>query len=73
MGDKLIAIESDFLEHLLACLANQKYINEFNADAVQELSVDEFELHRQKTQRTIDKAWNKGMKILNEAVTLIEE
>ena len=51
-----ISIDKNFFEHLLDCLVNQKYISELNP----------------KTQREhqiiIDKAWNDGMKILNERI-----
>lgn len=59
---KKIEIESDFLEHLLNCLANQKYINEINADA---LDCDHKNIQKEN-QVVIDTAWKKGMDILQD-------
>ena len=60
-----ITIDRDFFEHLLNCLANQKFINEPpNADGIamgEKLCKEEKKLN----QETIDKTWNKGMFILN--------
>jgi len=49
-----ITIEAGFLEHLLNCLANQKYM-EMHDDSNPPSD----------TQRTINLAWEKGMEILN--------
>ena len=55
-----ITIDRDFFEHLLACLANQKYIHEINADA---LTCD-YKSIQKRNQRVIDTAYHKGMKLL---------
>ena len=57
---KTITIDEDFFEHLLNCLANQKYINEINADA---LTCD-YKKIQKENQEIIDRAWNDGMKML---------
>lgn len=45
-------IERDVFEHLLNCLANQKYLHEMKLD------------QRVKMQAVIDEAWRKGMDLL---------
>ena len=47
-----ISIDIDFFEHLLNCLANQKFIGEQNKNT------------REEHQSIIDNAWSTGMKLL---------
>lgn len=47
-----VEIERDVFEHLLNCLANQKYLHEMKLD------------QRVKMQAVIDEAWRKGMDLL---------
>lgn len=49
---KLIIIDVDFFEHLLNCLANQKYID-FDEEKLSE------------NQKAIDKAYRKGREMIN--------
>ena len=60
-----ITIERDFLEHLLNCLANQKFISERppNGDALS-LGQEEYDSLQKKNQRVIDDAWEKGHELL---------
>ena len=52
---KNVEIEEDFLEHLLNCLANQKFIPLPNKQSKPEKGM----------QEVIDKAWNKGMSMVS--------
>ena len=60
-----LLIDADYFEHLLACLANQKFIGEPppNGDA---LSIGEKKYLKiqSENQKIIDIAWRKGMDIL---------
>lgn len=60
-------IRKDFFEHLLNCLANQKYIGEAppNGDALDMGQEAYEELHR-CNQQIIDDAWSDGMAMLQE-------
>lgn len=49
-----ICVDPTFFEHLLNCLANQKYIRE------------QLPKTRKEWQAEIDKTWNKGMEILGD-------
>jgi hypothetical protein len=60
-SDKVL-IDRDYLEHLLACLANQKFINSINADALSDDT--DIDVIRLQSQRIIDQAWCKGMDLL---------
>jgi len=60
---KTITIEENFLEHLLACLANQKYTGDFNADAI-EGGEDEYQKINAENQEVIDKAYSDGWDLL---------
>lgn len=51
---EIIEIPTSFFEHLLNCLANQKFIDELDDPS------------RKVNQKIIDDAWNDGMAILNE-------
>ena len=55
MDKKMIEVEEGFFEHLLNCLANQRYM-----DIPEEMPHPE----TAKNQEKIDKAWQKGMGIL---------
>lgn len=55
MSSDKILLDRAFFEHLLNCLANQKYINN-------PLSLSEGISY--ENQQAIDKAWNEGMVIL---------
>jgi hypothetical protein len=56
----MIKVDSDFFEHLLNCLCNQKYIRDINADA---LTCD-YKSIQKENQIAIDKAYRDGMDIL---------
>lgn len=56
MSKKQITIDIDFFEHLLNCLANQKFIR-YSENMVGEDKAN---------QEVIDKTWNTGMCILND-------
>lgn len=64
---KVISIDVEFFEHLLNCLANQKFIGEPPpcGDAMA-LSKDEYNTIQKENQAKIDEAWNKGMTLLSE-------
>ena len=47
-------IDRDVFEHLLNCLANQKYVHELRLD------------ERVKAQSIIDAAWQQGMDLLTD-------
>lgn len=57
---KTVTIDIDYFEYLLNCLANQKFINDINADA---LDADYKKMQREY-QEAIDKAWLEGMDLL---------
>jgi hypothetical protein len=73
-----ISVPVDLFEHLLNCLANQKFINDINADALSD-DTDYRQVQRE-TQNAIDRTWLKGMDMLHsyhrnrmtEAVTVEE-
>lgn len=54
--------ERDF-EHLLACLANQKFIHDVNADGIS-MGIKKVRSIQQENQACIDKAYHKEMKRL---------
>lgn len=54
-----MVIDIYFFEHLLNCMANQKYLNELESILLPE-EVEE-------NQKIIDDAWNAGMLLLSEA------
>jgi hypothetical protein len=60
-----ITVSKSYFEHLLSCLANQKFIGESppNADAL-ELDRSEYENIQIENQNVIDKAWRNGMFML---------
>lgn len=62
---KKITIDRDFFEHLLNCLANQKFIGEKppcgDALAMGKTAYQKIQIRNQKI---IDKAWKKGMDLL---------
>lgn len=62
---KKILIEEDFFEHLLSCLANQKFVNELppNGDAVSS-GKEVYYAIQKRNQKIIDEAWMKGMDLL---------
>lgn len=64
--DEKIAIDKNYFEHLLNCLANQKFIGEAPpcGDAMAMDKNDYLNVQREN-QKIIDKAWNRGMFILN--------
>ena len=61
-----IMIEESYFEHLLTCLANQKFIGEQppNGDALA-MGKSEYENIQAEHQKIIDEAWRKGMDILS--------
>lgn len=64
---KTISIDVGFFEHLLNCLANQKFIGEPPpcGDAVA-LSKEEYNSIQKENQSKIDDAWKKGVEILRD-------
>lgn len=64
-NQETIEVRTDFFEHLLNCLANQKYIGEAppNGDALA-MGEETFNELQDANQQTIDDAWNDGMAIL---------
>lgn len=52
---KQIKVDEGLFEHILNCIANQKYIGEMTKEVQKEW------------RETIDKAWNDGMAILSKA------
>ena len=60
-----ITISKNYFEHLLNCLANQKFIGELpsNGDALA-LGKLEYENIQLSNQKAIDKAWREGMFLL---------
>lgn len=50
---KKIKVSKDLFEHILNCMANQKFIHEQKPGVQKEW------------QQAIDDAWNDGMKLLN--------
>jgi len=58
-----ITISSRFFEHLLACLANQKFIHDVNADGLED-GIDEVRRKQSEMQKTIDMAYRKGWELL---------
>jgi len=62
LSGKHLIIEADFLEHLLNCLANQKY-----------MPIDNLSKAEKEKQEIIDKAWQKGMDIVINSINKNEE
>lgn len=60
---KTITLKIDYFEHLLNCLANQKFIKDVNADGMS-LGIKKVKSIQKQSQAVIDKAWNDGMKLL---------
>jgi len=52
--EKEIIISKDSFEHLLNCLDNQKHIKQVNADALEDMSVEETHGVQDKMQAAID-------------------
>ncbi len=65
---KTITIDIDFFEHLLNCLANQKFIGEKPpcGDAMA-MKKTAYLKTQKKNQKIIDIAWNRGMNLLKKA------
>lgn len=62
--DNDIIISKDSFDHLLNCLANQKYVGEVNADALDSLSVEEIHGVQDDTQTAIDDFYHQCRKVL---------
>lgn len=64
--DDTITISKSYFEHLLNCLANQKFVEELptNGDAI-ETGENEYRNIQKENQDVIDKAWREGMFILS--------
>lgn len=60
MNSPTITMSRDYFEHLLNCLANQKYIGDINADATE----CDYKKIQKENQSVIDKAWRDGMDLL---------
>lgn len=58
--DSKITLDRNYFEHLLNCLANQKYIGDINADATE----CDYKAIQKENQAVIDKAWRDGMDLL---------
>lgn len=52
-----ITLSLDYFEHLLNCLANQKFLHEMNTEDLKSVQAE--------NQRIIDVAWNTGMSLLS--------
>ena len=63
MSEKTITIEARFFEHLLACLANQKFIHEVNADGMSE-GIVKVRSQQAAMQAAIDDAYRQSMEFL---------
>lgn len=61
--EETITISSRFFEHLLACLANQKFIHDVNADGMSE-GIDKVRSAQAVMQAAIDDAYRQGMEFL---------
>jgi hypothetical protein len=61
--NKKITMSKEFFEHLLGCLANQKFINDVNADGMS-LGVKKINKIKTKHQKAIDQAYQKGCELL---------
>ncbi len=73
-NDGTITIKKDFFEHLLNCLANQKFIDEppSNGDAIA-MEEEEYNKVQREGQEAIDKAWRQGMFIMSLEYKMNEE
>ncbi|HJT55890.1 MAG TPA: hypothetical protein VJ761_05310 [Ktedonobacteraceae bacterium] len=60
-----ITLARDYFEHLLNCLANQKFIHDVNADGLED-GIDEVKKTQAEMQRVIDQAWREGMDLLHD-------
>lgn len=63
--NKTITLDRDEYEHLLNCLANQKFIHEVNADGLSE-GEEKVKQMQSEAQQAIDTAWRKGMDLLHD-------
>ncbi len=61
--EKDVIISKDSFEHLLNCLDNQKYIRDVNADALDDMSVEEIHDVQDDMQSAIDN-FNRQCRIL---------
>jgi len=70
----VILISEDSFEHLLNCLANQKFIGELppNGDAL-DMSPEAYKSVQAKNQAAIDDFWKQCMDLLTSDVDLSEE
>jgi hypothetical protein len=59
----VIVLDRDYFEHLLNCLANQKFIYHVNADGLSE-GEEKVKQMQSEAQQAIDDAWRKGMDML---------
>ena len=64
--DDKVTLSKDYFEHLLNCLANQKYVGELPTcgDALAE-GPEKYKNVQEENQKVIDKAWREGMFILS--------
>jgi len=60
-----VIISRDSFEHLLNCLANQKFIGDFNADAIEE-GEEEYDRIKAENQDAIDGFYCQCRDLLNE-------
>jgi hypothetical protein len=63
MSERTVTIEARFFEHLLACLANQKFIHEVNADGMSE-GIKKVRSKQAEMQEAIDDAYRQSMEFL---------
>jgi len=58
-----ITINRDYFEHLISCLANQKFMGDFNADSI-EAGEGVYNKTNKLMQEAIDKAYMEGLDLL---------
>lgn len=61
--NKTITIDREFLDHLLNCLATQKFLYDVNADGLSE-GEEKVKQMQSEAQQAIDTAWREGMDML---------
>lgn len=59
----VIVLDRDYFEHLLNCLASQKFLYHVNADGMSE-GEEKVKQMQAEAQQAIDAAWRKGMDML---------
>lgn len=62
-NENTVVVSARFFEHLLACLANQKFIHDVNADGLAD-GIDEVRRQQREMQQAIDTAYREGWELL---------